>query len=389
MSMPLLPVSARCCWTLCSSERTVLPSSARRTSSHSAAPGALGLGLELALQVLVDEPVGDERRLGRIGRGETDADQARLFLGRDREPLEEPLEQRGGFAAVADFEKASVRLCLAPSPLGCQRVGATGAGPCAGEESLEAVQGFGDRVGYDLRPDAAARRRGARCAGGRVTAEPRVLGEFGIAVELEIADHPGRQAARLENRHLGVDLRAIADEIVHPFVDPHDARRTSLDDDQDLGVVVRCGVREPNHRRAHAGAHGRKQDPLPPADRPKEAAQIDLAGVGHRRHAGGSDLAEPHVADVPAASNGNVPVHFRSFPASRAARSSPRRNLRVRLGDGYGRPVISSRWAMPLLRAHSAAWVRLPAAIFFIRLFKCTFTVPSEILSARAMCLLL
>ena len=50
---------------------------------------------------------------------------------------------------------------------------------------------------------------------------------------------------------------------------------------------------------------------------------------------------------------------------------------------------MSSPLAIPLLRAHNAAWVRLPAAIFFITLFKCTLTVPSEILRARAMCLLL
>ena len=44
---------------------------------------------------------------------------------------------------------------------------------------------------------------------------------------------------------------------------------------------------------------------------------------------------------------------------------------------------------MPLLRAHNAACVRFPAEIFFMRLLRCTFTVPSEIFSARAMCLLL
>jgi hypothetical protein len=44
---------------------------------------------------------------------------------------------------------------------------------------------------------------------------------------------------------------------------------------------------------------------------------------------------------------------------------------------------------MPLLRAHNAAWVRFTAAIFFMRLFRCTLTVPSEIFNARAICLLL
>ena len=53
--------------------------------------------------------------------------------GVDREPLEEPLEQRGGLAALADFEEARVRRFLALHLLGRQRVGAVDAGPGAGE----------------------------------------------------------------------------------------------------------------------------------------------------------------------------------------------------------------------------------------------------------------
>ena len=41
-----------------------------------------------------------------------------------------------------------------------------------------------------------------------------------------------------ENRDLGVDLRAVADDVLHLLVDPDDADRPGLDDDQDVGVVV-------------------------------------------------------------------------------------------------------------------------------------------------------
>jgi hypothetical protein len=55
----------------------------------------LRLGLQLALDVLVDHHVGDPRRLGRIDRGEADPDQPRGALGLDRQVAEKAVEQGG------------------------------------------------------------------------------------------------------------------------------------------------------------------------------------------------------------------------------------------------------------------------------------------------------
>ena len=200
---------------------------------------AFGLRLELALHVLVDQRVGDQRRLARIGRREADPDQARSLLGLDRETLQKSIEQGGRIPAFVHLQHDERSPVPRAASSGRRRVSDLRPRPMRRRERLGRCPGLQPARRRGASPESPRSRfRHAQPSALRGVLGGRLLGEFGIAVELQVADDPGCQATRLEHRHLGVDLRAIADHVLHLFVDPDDARRAGLDHDQDVRVIV-------------------------------------------------------------------------------------------------------------------------------------------------------
>ena len=163
------------------------------------------------------------------------------------------------------------------------------------------------RVGRDL----VARRFVVRIVARRIVINPILRGEFRILLEPESADNSRRQSPRLQHRNLGIDLRIrVAVDILHRLIDSDDARGAGLDGNQNIGGIERRRFAHPVKCRPHRCSYCQKQNPLPAPDCSKEATQIHLAVVAHRRQCVVANLSSLVVLDLPTTPDSNFSGHL-------------------------------------------------------------------------------
>ena len=238
--------------------------------------------------------------LGSV-RGETDADQPRLILGLDREAVQKSVEQRDGFALSGRVEQSGSLFFITqgarppwlalPSPAHAL-VRNDRALSRAADTLDNTAPGFNlvrKSLSEPPRSLEEWRRRHragtchapvARCLGGACGI---LFEKFRIILKSEFADDPGRQAPRFQNGDLGIDLRVIAADILHRFLDLHDARGRGFNHDEHICCVERRHLEQPVSGRTHGRHHRCQENPLPPPEGAEEPTQVDLAGIGHGR----------------------------------------------------------------------------------------------------------